>query len=60
MNYARAVKGPYLDSDIFIGIQHQAELEIRRFLTADEIARMTRKHSLQQLFQNIGKVVFKV
>ena len=61
MNYAKAVKGVCTDPSpsIMFEIQEQADLEIRRCLTRDEINGITMKYSLEQFMQSIKKVVFK-
>ena len=59
MNYAQAVKGLDLNSSILHAIQEQADLEIQRCLTMDELSWLYRKYSSNQLWQNIEKVLYQ-
>ena len=57
MNYARAVKGALVNSEVIAEIQDQVKLELQRYLTNEELRGICRKYSLQELSQNIRKVV---
>ena len=56
---AQAVKGLDLNSSILHAIQEQADLEIQRCLTMDELSWLCRKYSLNQLWLNIEKVLYQ-
>ena len=58
MNYARAVKEPYTEGEIINLIQEQAELELQRFLSNDEIILLSHKLSPEQLWQKMKKVCY--
>ena len=57
MDYAKAVKGSLINSEIIHEIQEQADLELQRFLTKEELALLNNKYSLEQLLRNIRKVL---
>ena len=57
MDYARAVKGSLTDSQVIQEIQEQADLELQRLLTNEELSMLSRKYSLEQLMRNIRKVL---
>lgn len=57
MDYARAVKGSLPDSQVIQEIQEQADLELQRLLTNEELSMLSRKYSLEEFMRNIRKVL---
>ena len=57
MDYARAVQGSLTNSQVIKEIQEQADLELLRLLTSEEMSLLNKKYSLEQLMMNIRKVL---
>ena len=56
MYYARAVKGPYTEGEIIALIQEQADLELQRSLSKEELISLSGQSSPEHLWRNIEKV----
>ena len=57
MNFLKAVQGIRTQSGKVKAIQSAAETEIHRELSQQEIASLTRRFTLDELFENIEKVI---